>query len=169
MAKRRGKRGGVGLERLREAKAAAWKHLAQARRPRTARASHPRTNVVGMAIGVKSTGGRYVGRPCVVVLVERQIPRELVPESDRIPAAIEGVETDVVEAGRFRKMAAPPAFPGPADPLRGGCSVAYRSPSGSCAATDDCIAGTLGAVVSRAGDPRSRFLLSNNHVLAGEN
>jgi hypothetical protein len=154
--------------RLAAARAAAWRLLVGRPGARRARGPTARRNVVGVAIGVKSVAGRFVGRPCIVVLVERKVSRELVAPGDVIPATIGGVETDVVEAGRFRPLGGP-AYPGPADPRKGGASVAYRSPSATCAAAGDCIAGTLGAVVSRDGDASGRYLLSNNHVLAGEN
>lgn len=51
--------------------------------------------VTGLALGNKITGGRDTGKRAVVVFVERK--RNDVADSERIPAEVGGMPTDVVE------------------------------------------------------------------------
>ena len=157
--------GPVGFDAAaRQALATAVERYLRVRRPRTRRATHASRNVVGVALAVKSVARRPVGRPCITLLVERKLPRDRVPRADRVVGALDGVETDVLEVGRFRRLAGPPpAFPGPADPIRPGCSVGSAPAAGVAR-----VAGTLATVVAGVGTAR-RYVLSNNHVLAGEN
>jgi len=67
-----------------------------------------RPNVVGCGAGVKWVNGQPTGRPAVVVLVERKVPREELFEQDIIPAQIEGVDTDVLAVGPLFAGLAPP-------------------------------------------------------------
>jgi len=134
------------------------------RRTRTRRATHPTRNVVGVGLAIKAVGGRRVGRPCVTVFVERKLRKADVPRSDRIASELDGVELDVVAVGRFRRLAGGgPVFPQPVDPIRPGCSIGARPPAGG-----ERIAGTLAVVATGDGGAR-KFVLSNHHVLAGEN
>ncbi|MFO0931503.1 MAG: hypothetical protein U1E39_02200 [Planctomycetota bacterium] len=158
----------VGRTRFDPAVARARRHAVErylrARRTRVRRATHPSRNVVGVGLGIKCVGGRAVGRPCVTVYVERKLPPGRVPRADRIVGELDGVETDVVAVGRFRRLGGPaPSFPAPVDPIRPGCSLGSRPAAGG-----PRVAGTLGAIVTDVGGGR-RHVLSNNHVLAGEN
>jgi hypothetical protein len=53
--------------------------------------------VRAVAIGHKFTGGKNTRTVSIVVKVEKKRPLSQVPESERIPAEIEGVPTDVLE------------------------------------------------------------------------
>jgi hypothetical protein len=66
-------------------------------------------NVVAVAEGVRSRRGRPTGERCLVVYVSRKVPRAELRPNDVLPAEIEGVPVDVVEAGPVEAL--------PADPL----------------------------------------------------
>jgi hypothetical protein len=51
-------------------------------------------NVTGVDIDLKMVGGQYVGTPSIVLYVAK---KGVFAESDRIPATLDGVPTDVVE------------------------------------------------------------------------
>ncbi len=57
-------------------------------------------NVVGVAPGVRMVQGKPTGERCLVVYVERKIPRTKLKEDEILPREIEGVPVDVVEVGR---------------------------------------------------------------------
>lgn len=122
-----------------------------------------RAGVQAHAIGVgrKRVGGQATNTVCVRLYVTQKLPEGLLPASVRLPPAIAGIPTDVIEA--------PPAFFANAEP----CTLRRRRlqrplrPGVSCA-NAIVAAGTLSAFcrsrhTSEAGLP---LLLSNNHVLA---
>lgn len=123
---------------------------------------HPNHNVVGVGVGRKLKRGRLLKRRCVRIYVERKIPREALPPGFILPDQIAGVETDVIETGRFRAHG-PELAQKRQRPARPGCSIGFRFPDDASGAL---MAGTFGAVVEANG---SRYILSNNHVLANEN
>lgn len=123
--------------------------------------AHPQDNVVGVGIGRKMVKGKPTQRPCVRLYVIRKLDKRLIAPGNILPTHIDGVETDVIETGKFRAQA--PAARTRRRPARPGCSIGFRLP----APHDNLImAGTFGALVARGG---ARFILSNNHVLANEN
>ncbi len=110
-------------------------------------------NVVGVGIAKKVVGGLQTDEPCVVVFVERKVPKSQLRPGDLVPETIETMKTDVVETGRIQ------AFQARTDrwrPAPGGVSIGHYR----------ITAGTLGVVARRAG---VRMILSNNHVLANAN
>jgi len=121
----------------------------------------PQRNVVGVGVGAKIVKGKTIDRPSVRLYVERKLAKGLVSPTLMLPAEIDGMNTDVVELGRLKaqslsaRMRKRPAKPG--------CSIGFALEG---AHADLLMAGTFGAVVSRDG---SKFILSNNHVLAFEN
>ncbi len=126
--------------------------------------TRPEHNVVGVGIGQKITKGKPTGRPCIRIYVERKVAKGLIPQNFMLPANLEGIETDVVEVGRFRAL--PAAVPMPQRrlrPARPGCSVGFQFTGGKAGYL---MAGTFGAVVTADG---VWHILSNNHVLADEN
>ncbi len=127
----------------------AWQSI-----PRTheTRLFHKR-NVVGVGIAKKVVRGRQTAEPCVVVFVERKVPRAQLRPKDLIPETIEAMKTDVVETGRIQALQARTDRWRPAP---GGVSIGHYR----------ITAGTLAAVARRAG---VRMILSNNHVLANAN
>ena len=125
---------------------------------------NPQVNVVGIGIGTKVTDGKATATPCVRLYVERKLSRLHIAKKHLIPAAINGVDTDVVETGLFSIL--PSLWPVEQSRLRPaqpGCSVGFQFPDDS----GMLMAGTFGAVV-QDGDG-TLYVLSNNHVLANEN
>jgi hypothetical protein len=126
--------------------------------------ARPEHNVVGVGVGRKITDGKPTGEYAVRLYVERKLPRDVIPTGFLLPDTLSGLPTDVVETGRFRAQpAAVPLAQRKMRPARPGCSVGFQF-SGSQAGF--VMAGTLGAIVQANG---TRYLLSNNHVLANEN
>jgi hypothetical protein len=122
-----------------------------------------RKNVVGVGIARKVVGGRQTNEPCVVVFVERKVPKSGLSRKDVIPDRIEAMKTDVIETGRIvalqartDRIMALQSRTGRVRPAPGGVSIGHVR----------ITAGTLGAVVRRSG---TRVILSNNHVLANSN
>jgi len=116
---------------------------------------HAYPNVVGTGVSLKVTKDYVTGIPCIVVFVERKIrPRELLPRA--IPEKIDGIPTDVVEAGRpvLRHYITPT----PKRPVPPGYSIGHIK----------ITAGTLGCLV-RDRSTGETLILSNNHVIANSN
>jgi len=63
-------------------------------------------NVVGVATGIRKTKGKPTGEPCLVIYVERKVPADALASNEVLPAEIEGVLVDVVEAGRVEPLPA---------------------------------------------------------------
>lgn len=61
-------------------------------------------NVVGVASGIRTKGGKPTGERCLVIYVERKIPRDKLGEREILPSEIEGIPVDVVEAGRVEPL-----------------------------------------------------------------
>lgn len=153
-------------EALRAAKRRAQEEFVVASRSRPRRVvhgvtAHPLDNIVGVGVGRKLVKGRPVARPAVRLYVAHKLHPDLVPREHRLPPHIDGVETDVVQVGRLRAQITTARKRH--RPARPGCSIGFQLEAfgGSL-----LMAGTLGAVVT---DGTTRFILSNNHVLADEN
>ncbi len=116
-----------------------------------------RQNVVGVGVGYKTTGGSATGELSVIVSVREKQPAARLNASERVPRALDGIKTDVVETGELVALSAPPVDPTQKmRPARPGVSIGHYQ----------ITAGTLGCLVSRGNDV---FILSNNHVLANSN
>jgi hypothetical protein len=115
------------------------------------------SNVVGIGIGPKLKKGKVTRATSVRFYVEKKVPLKAIPKAQRLPAKINGVPTDVIETGRL--YAQVPIAQQRLRPAKGGCSVGFQ-------ASGFVMAGTFGCLVT---DGTSRFILSNNHVLANEN
>src|SRR5215471_5410866 len=131
--------------------------------PALAASTRPEHNVVGVGIGPKVKAGRETTRRSIRFYVVRKVPAGSVPAEFALPREIRGVPTDVIETGRFVAFAVPIAQRR-LRPAKAGCSVGFQF-TGSMAGY--VMAGTLGALVEDGSG--SRFILSNNHVLANEN
>ena len=61
-------------------------------------------NVVGVATGTPTRGGRPTGEPGLLVLVSRKVPASELQPDELLPSEIEGVRVDVLEAGQIRPL-----------------------------------------------------------------
>ena len=110
-------------------------------------------NVVAVGIGYKVAGGVQTGEISVVVSVVKKLPLIQLPEAARVPRALGGVPTDVIETGPIFALQDPTEKMRPARP---GVSIAHYQ----------ITAGTFGCLVQRGGQV---YILSNNHVIANSN
>ncbi|MBC7082545.1 MAG: hypothetical protein H5T95_03525 [Firmicutes bacterium] len=128
-------------------------------------------NVVGVGRGYKTTAGVRGSTECIVVLVKKKLPKDILVTQSMVPAEVRGIPTDVVEVGEIRFLRPDAGCAGDTDnaadlanqagrqtrmrPARPGVSIGHYQVT----------AGTFGAVVwdRRTGQP---FILSCNHVLA---
>lgn len=62
---------------------------------RARRAFLPYSGVVGVGYGPKFKGGKLAARYAIIILVERKLPPDEIPEGQRIPPSFEGIPTDV--------------------------------------------------------------------------
>jgi len=123
--------------------------------------ANPQQNVVGVGVGRKIVKGKATNRPAIRLYVIRKLDKALISRENILPTDIDGVETDVIQTGKFRAQV--PSARKRRRPAQPGCSVGFQLP----APHDDLImAGTFGALVARGAN---RYILSNNHVLANEN
>jgi hypothetical protein len=121
----------------------------------------PYRNVVAVGCGYKIIRGVSSDIDCVSFFVARKFPREILPKECLIPAEIDGVPTDVLDAdGIFEPFTVSlTAEQRRSRPARPGCSIGFE-----LSASDDDwqMAGTLGAMVHDGSTP---YILSANHVL----
>lgn len=61
-------------------------------------------NVVGVDEGIRTKDGVPTGERCLVVYVERKVPRDQLAEAEILPDEIEGVSVDVVETGEITPL-----------------------------------------------------------------
>ncbi len=114
-------------------------------------------NVVGVGIGHKTVRGQPTEEMAVKVYVKQKLHPLLVKDGEVIPDEIEGVSTDIEEAGEFSIWRPiPPIYQRKVRPAMGGLSIGHYA----------ITTGTLGCVVRNEG---ADYILSNNHVLANEN
>lgn len=113
----------------------------------------PRAHVVATGVGYKTTRGARTDALSIICSVTEKVPLSSLAPRDRVPAAIDGIPTDVVATGVIRALQSRTARHRPAP---GGVSIGHRA----------ITAGTLGCLVRRGSQV---FILSNNHVLANSN
>ena len=130
-------------------------------------------NVIGVGIAEKLVDGKATGVLAVKFYVKRKFPKDAIPSGAVLPKRIDGLPTDVEEAGSFRAFrtrssrrasASDVTMPNPRARMRPalpGSSIGFR-----IAGDRMVMGGTFGALVRTS----SRvYILSNNHVLADEN
>ena len=156
-------------EKLLRAKDKATMHLLRVTTPPPqfrafAASSHPNHNVVGIGIGYKITQGKLTTQRCIRIYVDHKIAKTAMPKDCVLPPHIKGVPTDVIETGRFYPL--PTVIPKEQRrlrPAKPGCSIGFQFTGPQAGFV---MAGTFGAVVEADG---TRYILSNNHVLANTN
>jgi len=115
-------------------------------------------NVTGVDIDHKMVGGQYVDAPCIVVYVAR---KGLFAESERIPATLDGVRTDVVEASFQHVPGAGGAYDsGRYNPCKGGAMISPMR--------DATNYGTLGCLVTDKLNGDRKCWLGCYHVICGD-
>ena len=114
-----------------------------------------KSNVVGVGVGYKVSGGERTDELSVTVLVREKVPAASLPPSALVAPQLGGVPTDVVEVGTLRAFQTRTERWRPAPP---GVSIGHYQ----------ITAGTFGAIV-RDRATGARLILSNNHVLANMN
>lgn len=119
-----------------------------------------RQNVVGVGVGYKESQGVVTDELAVTVNVTKKVPTAQLAEDEKVPRALDGVCTDVVETGRFLAGQAVVKPQTTKDRWRG------QIPLGVSLGHVEVTAGTLGCLVRRG---NQIFILSNNHVLANVN
>ena len=131
--------------------------IAQARQVKGARVYEllSKRNVVGVGIGYKISHGVNTGELGLIISVTRKVDPSILTIEDLVPAALDGIKTDVVETGELRAFQL-----GPRDRWR------PVAPPGVSLGHYRVTAGTFGCLVRRG---EERFILSNNHVLADSN
>ncbi len=116
---------------------------------------HP--NVVGIGLGRKKVRGMATQDVAVKFYVKEKLHPLLVKDGEVIPDEVEGVPTDIEQAGEFSIWRPiPPIYHRKVRPAMGGLSIGHYA----------ITAGTLGCLVKRG---QETLILSNNHVLANEN
>lgn len=153
-------------------------------------------NVHAVGVGSKIVEGKTTSTPCIRLFVVQKMAPSLLPVSDYLPAAIDGIPTDVIESpvafavprARGKVAAGRPATL-PAGASKRGARVAASAivpapctdrrqsgqrpvVAGISTAHRDVTAGTLGYFCrsTRPGeDPSEVLVLSNNHIFANLN
>jgi hypothetical protein len=141
-------------------------------------------NVHAVGIGRKVVAGKETQQLCVRVYVVQKLAESLLPSIYRIPTAVAGVPTDIIESAPAFLLAAKPRSRKvkPAAAVRTAaatpaCSTNRRQRqrpvvAGISAGHFNITAGTIGYFCrsTRHGDdPAQVFVLSNNHVFADVN
>ncbi|MCL6610002.1 MAG: S1 family peptidase [Peptococcaceae bacterium] len=123
--------------------------------------------VVFFGVGIKITKGFFTGIPSLLLGVKKKLPVRTIPRDRLIPRFIDGLPTDVIQAGRVQLLGY--ALPVPDDPPGGQIDLRKKrvrpAQPGVSIGHFAVTAGTLGALVK--GDfPGGTAILSNNHILA---
>ena len=123
----------------------------------------PDPNVVSVGIGFKYKSGERTDEVCIVIGVQKKLPKEELSKAQLVADEIAGVRTDIIEYGELHAQAdildaATRALTQKRRPCPPGFSIGHP----------DVTAGTLGAWVHR-GESEAYFILSNNHILASSN
>jgi hypothetical protein len=120
----------------------------------------PEHNVAGIGIGRKIVAGQKTDTLAVRVYAISKLLKEAVPPNLLFPEEIAGIPIDVIETGVPRLAQQADCNRERLRPFCPGCSIGYATPNPTIR-----MAGTVGALVR---DGNGTYLLSNNHVLAGE-
>lgn len=111
-------------------------------------------NLTGIGVGIKKVNGKSTGKPCLVFLVKKKLSKKQISTDQLLPSSLEGVDCDVIETGEIKALAL--SYTTKIRPAQPGYSVGHYLVT----------AGTLGCVVYKGS---TKYVLSNNHVLANEN
>ncbi len=137
----------------------------------------PRSNVVGMGIGVKWKEGVPTGEPALIVLVSQKVDKAQLSKADMVPKKLANMPTDVLTVGYPVAGVQAPAFSTQtlaerARPAKGGYSVGHVKITAGTIGTcvyDSLPGGSARKLRNGIGIPSKFYILSNNHVLANSN
>lgn len=121
----------------------------------------PGRNLVGIAVGNKISDGELQEENCISFFVTRKYAKSGISKSNLLPKEVEGIPTDVIEAG------IPRCVNGLGN-QNGGEGEGVFGPGdtvGILAHEEHYSVGSLGAIVVSGGHT---YILSNNHVIADE-
>lgn len=138
-----------------------------------------RTNVVGVAAGVKWKNGQPTGEPALLVLVSQKLEKDQLIAADLIPSKVHDMQTDVLAVGYpfagccdGTENVSAETLAKRARPAKGGYSVGhYKITAGTIATCvyDILPGGTTSPPAHGVGIPSKYYILSNNHVIANSN
>ena len=104
-------------------------------------------DIIGIGFGAKLVNGIIAGEaPVLRVYMRAKKPRHALDSCELIPAAVNGVSTDVIAVGEISPLSAVK------------CGTSISAESGT--------SGTIGCLVEKLDDPSRRFILSCSHVMA---
>lgn len=112
-----------------------------------------KANVVGIGLGFKISKGYNTFEKCIKVFVSKKYPYYELKHSDLVPMFYKGCKTDIVESGLFCAL----SLKNRIRPTIGGYSIGPDQSN---------ITGTIACLVT---NDKSLYILSNSHVLAGDN
>lgn len=135
---------------------------------------HPdnlRVNVVGLGVGIKWQNNQPTGKPALMVLVTHKVAKHKLSKASLLPPMLQGMDTDVIPVGRLTARAdnsrlaiRSTGLTEHIRPAQGGYSIGHVTTTAGTLAT--CVYDLLPKGI---GMPQNYYILSNNHVLAGEN
>ncbi|MGE0882240.1 MAG: hypothetical protein AB7P14_01730 [Blastocatellales bacterium] len=149
-----------------------------------------RSNVLGVAAGIKWKNGVPTGEPALLILVSQKLPKEAVSKKDLIPSKCQDLQTDVLAIGNVfaatdenggsegnigtprEQCAQAQVLTGRVRASKGGYSVGHKNITAGTIAT--CVykilpGGSINPPENGIGVPTKFYILSNNHVLANSN
>jgi hypothetical protein len=139
-----------------------------------------RSNVIGVAAGVKWKNGEPTGEPAVLVLVTHKVAKANLSKGDAVPSKLQNMQTDVLAVGQPLAGNGAPSEVGVQTltkrvrPAGGGYSVGHFQITAGTIGT--CVYDLLPGAstdpvnpVHGVGIPSKFYILSNNHVLANVN
>jgi hypothetical protein len=110
-----------------------------------------------VGIGAKVVGGQRTSEPAIIVFLSRKRPLEEVSPDEVVPAEIDGIQTDVIEASKPRKLQLPDRHSYRDSGLDGGIQIQVAQ---------DIFGGTLGCI-ARTDEPEPKIVaITNHHVVS---
>lgn len=109
-------------------------------------------NLTGFGIGFKKVKGKKTNKLSLVFMVEKKLSKSKLSPDQLLPSILDGTECDVIETGKIVAS----MYTDRVRPAIPGYSVGHYAVT----------AGTLGCVVYRG---TTKYILSNNHILANTN
>ena len=114
-------------------------------------------NVRGVGYGYKHVNGVNTFTSCIHVLVEKKLDSKFLLSNQIIPRYHKGIITDVIEIGNPKQLSLTDRI----RPLEGGYAISATGQVGN--------SGTIGCIVTKGTLFKDYYILSNNHVMAGNN